>query len=100
MLVKNVINFFKKIFGPIDLTKNKPYKAILLFALPIFISNLFQQIYSISDAIIVGQSIPQQFAGINDTNPLSFLVLQFAFGCTAGLSVAISTRFGKKILNL
>lgn len=96
MLVKSVINFIKKIFGPIDLTKNKPYKAILLFALPIFISNLFQQIYSISDAIIVGQSIPQQFAGINDTNPLSFLVLQFAFGCTAGLSVAISTRFGKK----
>lgn len=88
--------FFKKIFGPIDLTENKPYKAILLFALPIFISNLFQQIYSISDAIIVGQSIPQQFAGINDTNPLSFLVLQFAFGCTAGLSVALANRFGKK----
>lgn len=91
-----MINFIKKIFSPIDLTSGKPWKVILLFAIPILLSNIFQQIYSISDAIIVGQSIPLQFAGINNTGPLSFMILEFAFGMTAGMSVITSNRFGQK----
>lgn len=91
-----MINLVKKIFFPIDLTSGKPWKVILLFAIPILLSNIFQQIYSISDAIIVGQSIPLQFAGINNTGPLSFMILEFAFGMTAGMSVITSNRYGKK----
>lgn len=63
------ISTIKKIFAPIDLTKGKPYKVIILFALPILLSNLINQVYHLADAIVVGQTIPQQFAGINDTNP-------------------------------
>ena len=90
------ISTIKKIFAPIDLTKGKPYKVIILFALPILLSNLINQVYHLADAIVVGQTIPQQFAGINDTNPLSFLIIQFAGGTTIGLSVAIANRFSKK----
>ena len=90
------ISAIKKVFTPIDLTSGKPYKVIILFALPILLSNLISQVYSLTDAIVVGQTIPQQFAGINDTNPLSFLIIQFAGGTTIGLSVAIANRYSKK----
>ena len=88
----------KKLFKPIDLTSGNPLKIIILFSLPILLSNLFQQVYLLADAIIVGQVIPLQFAGISNTGPLNFLVLQFAFGCTSGFSIVISNRFGKKDL--
>ena len=73
------ISTIKKIFAPIDLTKGKPYKVIILFALPILLSNLINQVYHLADAIVVGQTIPQQFAGINDTNPLSFLIIHLFY---------------------
>jgi Na+-driven multidrug efflux pump len=86
----------KKLFGPVDLTSGTPWKVILQFLLPIFLSLCFQQFYSLTDALIVGQTLPLQFAGVSDTASLVFIVLQFAFGCTAGFSVLTSNRFGEK----
>lgn len=84
----------KNIFKPIDLTKGEPWKVILAFWFPIFLSFCFQQVYSLTDALIVGQYLPLQFAGVSDTGSLVFIVLQFAFGCTAGFSVITSARYG------
>lgn len=86
----------KKLFEPQDLTKGTPWKVILTFTIPIFISYLFQQIYTIADTAIVGQFAKPGFAGVNNTGPLTFLVLQFAFGCTAGFSVCTSNAIGQK----
>ena len=87
------------LFQPIDLTKGKPWKVILYFALPIFISYLFQQIYAMADSMIVGLNLPNQFAGVSDTSSLSFIILQFAFGATAGFSVLTSKMVGKRDIN-
>ena len=44
---------------------------ILLFSLPVILSYLLQQVYSISDAAIVGQTLTAaEVAGVNDTNSL------------------------------
>src|SRR5574344_343604 len=86
----------KKLFGPVDLTNGTPWKVILQFLFPIFLSLCFQQVYSLTDALIVGQYLPLQFAGVSDTASLVFIVLQFAFGCTAGFSVITSNRYGEK----
>ncbi len=52
------------------------------------ISYLLQQIYVLTDAVICGQVLSaEEVAGVNDTFPLTFIFLQFAFGCTAGFSV-------------
>ena len=40
-----------------DLTTGSPFKNILFFCIPIFIGNIFQQLYSMVDTIIVGQTI-------------------------------------------
>ena len=73
---------------PVDLTRGAPWRVILLYAAPIVLSYYLQQIYTLTDAIICGQVLTAgQVAGVNDTFPLTFIFLQFAFGCTAGFSV-------------
>ena len=40
-----------------DLTKGNPFKLIFLFALPVFLGNVFQQLYNMVDTVIVGNTI-------------------------------------------
>ena len=78
-----------------DLTRGKPVKLILLFTIPLLIGNVFQQFYSMADTIIVGRTIGvDALAGVGATGSLSFLILGFAQGLTAGLSVITAQRFG------
>lgn len=86
---------FRSLFQPIELTQGKCWKTILLFAFPIIISYLFQQVYSISDAAIVGQTLTaQEVAGVNDTTSLIFIFLEFALGVSAGFCVVTSRAVG------
>lgn len=85
----------KKFFGQVNLREGKEWKVLLKFALPIIFSYVLQQIYTISDAAICGQTLSaDEVAGVNDVFPLTFIFLQFAFGCTAGFSVITSNRIG------
>lgn len=87
----------KSLFGPMDLTKGTCWKTILIFSLPVILSYLLQQVYSISDAAIVGQTLTaQEVAGVNDTTSLVFIFLQFAFGVSAGFCVVTSCQVGAR----
>lgn len=93
------MNKLKKLFEPIDLTKGTIWKVIVWFSIPILLSYIFQQIYTIADAAICGQYLNEnQVAGVNNTGNIVFIVLQFAFGCTAGFSVVTSNYIGQKNL--
>ena len=86
----------KKLFAPIDMTQGKIYKVILIFMVPIFLSYIFQQIYTLTDAIIVGQNLSaNEVNGVNDVGSLTYIVLQFAYGCAAGFSVLSSAFQGE-----
>lgn len=88
---------FKKLFAPVDLTNGKIYKVILVFMIPILISYIFQQIYTLTDAIIVGQNLSaNEVNGVNDVGSITYIILQFAFGCSAGFSVISSEKMGQK----
>ncbi len=92
-----MLNKLKSLFKPIDLTKGSIWKVIVFFSIPILLSYLFQQIYTIADAAICGQYLNEnQVAGVNNTGNIVFIVLQFAFGCTAGFSVITSNSVGQK----
>ena len=83
------------LFRPVDLIHGSCWRAILAFACPIILSYLLQQIYTISDAAIVGQTLTaQEVAGVNDTSSLIFIFLQFAFGVSAGFCSVTSCRVG------
>lgn len=65
--------------------------------IPILISYLFQQVYTISDAAIVGKYLSAaEVSGVNVVYSLIYIVLQFAFGCSSGFSVITSNCAGEK----
>lgn len=85
------------LFQPIDLTEGPCWKTILRFSFPIILSYLLQQVYSISDAAIVGQTLSgEQVAGVNDIAPIVNIFLQFAFGVSAGFCVITSCSVGSR----
>lgn len=81
----------------IDLTNGKPIKVIFLFAVPLFIGQLFQLFYSIADTRIVGQTLGDQaLAAVGATSTLSDLLLSIMNGLTNGFAIVIATFFGAK----
>lgn len=91
-----VLSKLKKASSPVDLREGKEWKVILSFSLPIILSYLLQQVYTISDAAICGQTLTaDEVAGVNDVAPLIYIFLEFAFGCTAGFGVITSVRVGE-----
>ena len=80
-----------------NLTKGKPLKLIVLFALPLLVGNIFQQLYSMVDTIIVGQTVSTSaLAGVGSTGAISFLVIGFVQGLTAGFAIKTAQYFGAK----
>ncbi|GEK91287.1 MATE family efflux transporter [Alkalibacterium kapii] len=80
-----------------DMTKGSPLKLILLFAFPLVIGNILQQMYQMADTYIVSQTLGvNAFAAVGSTHSINTLVLGLAIGLTSGLSVITAQRFGKK----
>lgn len=78
-----------------DLTVGSPLKLIIKFAFPLFLGNLFMQIYQISDMIIVGHLISvDALAAVGASAPIYMVFLMIAFGFTGGLTVITAQRFG------
>lgn len=78
-----------------SMTAGSPAKLILLFALPLFIGNLFQQVYNMADTFIVGRMLGvNALAAVGCTGSLMFLIIGFAQGLSAGFSILTAQRFG------
>lgn len=83
--------------GTKDMTEGSPAKLILFFSIPILIGNIFQQLYSMVDTIIVGRSINKQaLAAVGLTGPMNFLILGFVMGLTGGFAVIVAQRYGAR----
>ena len=79
----------------LDMTKGSPSKLITKFIIPIIIGNIFQQLYSMVDTIIVGRFIGvDALAAVGATGSVSFLILGFTQGLTTGFTVLTAQRFG------
>ena len=80
-----------------DMTKGNPIKLILLFAIPLFIGNIFQQIYNMADTFIVGRTIGvEALVAVGSTGSIMFLILGFAHGLTSDLAIPLSQKYGAK----
>ncbi len=78
-----------------SLTTGKPAKLILFFTLPLLIGNIFQQLYSMADTLIVGRTLGvDALAAVGCTGSLVFLIIGFAQGLTSGFSIITAQRFG------
>lgn len=96
-VVMNALAPIKKLFQPIDLTKGSIAKSLLVFMIPIALSNIFQLLYTFADAAIVGRNCTEpEIAGINAVASIAVMFTLFASGCASGFSVILSARIGAK----
>ena len=79
----------------LDMTKGSPWKLILQFAVPVFLSQVFQQLYNTADALIVGRFLGDEaLAAVSASGPLIFLLISFFTGLSMCAGVTISRYFG------
>ncbi|MDO4478940.1 MAG: MATE family efflux transporter [Lachnospiraceae bacterium] len=78
------------------LMTDKPLKALFVFAMPMIIGNIFQQIYNIADSAIVGRYVSEgALAAVGDCAALAFIYISVAVGAGVGSSVIVSRHFGE-----
>lgn len=81
--------------SPIDMTTGNPVKKILLFMVPLLVGSLFQQLYSMVDMMIVGNTLGSDaFGAVGLTVPVMYLVIGMAQGFTTGFSVITAQYVG------
>ena len=80
-----------------DLTTGSSAKLILQFALPMMLGSVFQQLYTITDAAIVGQFVGvQALAAVGAGEWFHWLVLGIITGFAQGFSILPAQRFGAR----
>ncbi|MDE7384227.1 MAG: MATE family efflux transporter [Anaeroplasmataceae bacterium] len=80
-----------------EMTIGTPWKVIIAFAVPILISNIFQQLYNSVDSLIVGNYLGKEaLAAVSSSGNLIFLFTSFFIGTAQGAAVVISKHFGEK----
>lgn len=79
------------------MTKGRPIKVILYFAVPLYIGQLFQLCYSLIDTRIIGSALGESsLAAVGATTSLTDLLIEFLNGIICGFGIIISTFWGAK----
>lgn len=80
-----------------DMTKGNVAPILLKFSIPLLISVIFQQLYSIADSVIAGRCINKDaLSAVGASYPITMIFLAIGTGMNIGCSVVISTLFGAK----
>jgi len=83
-----------------DMTSGSPMKLMLSFTLPMFVGNLFQQLYNVVDTIIVGKFVGREaLAAVGSCFAIMVLVNSIILGLAMGASVLFSQLYGAKNYN-
>ena len=78
-----------------NMSEGRPLRLLAVFALPLFIGNLFQQAYNLADSIIVGRFIgAKALAAVGATGSISFLFFSVCNGISSGGGIVTAQYFG------
>lgn len=78
-----------------DLLNGSILKGLIIFAIPLFISNLFQQLYNTVDTMIVGNFLGDtSLAAIRSSAAVYELLLRFVLGIGIRLSIVTARSYG------
>lgn len=78
-----------------DMTQGNSMIMIVRFCFPLLLGNIFQQMYSVIDTIIVGKGIGDKaLAAVGACNSINFFILGFIIGMTGGFGILLSQAFG------
>lgn len=77
----------------LDMTQGDPFRLVLQFSMPLFCSNLLQQLYNLTDTALAGHLLGSAaLAEIGATAALYGLIMNFAFGMNNGLALTFSSQ--------
>ncbi|MBO5281697.1 MAG: MATE family efflux transporter [Lachnospiraceae bacterium] len=77
------------------MTEGKPWKLILGLALPLMFGNIFQQLYTVMDTLIVGRVLGvNALAALGASDWLNWMILGIVTGITQGFSILVAQKFG------
>lgn len=77
------------------MTEGKPFKLIFSFALPLMIGNVFQQLYTVVDTMVVGQVLGvNALAALGASDWLNWMILSVIQGFAQGFSILMAQEFG------
>lgn len=77
------------------MTEGSIWKKIIAFAIPLFLGNLFQQLYNTADSLIVGNFLGSNaLAAVSSSGNLIFLLVGFFNGIAVGAGVVIARYYG------
>lgn len=81
----------------VDLLKGKILRSLIIFAIPLFVSNVFQQLYNAVDIMIVGNFLGDtSLAAIGACSAIYELLVGFALGVGNGLSIVTARSYGSE----
>lgn len=81
--------------SPDSMLHGSPMKSIIIFALPIILGNVFQQLYSMVDSIVVGKFVGAgALAAVGSSSTVSNCLVMACAGFTNGASVVVAQLFG------
>ena len=78
------------------MTSGAVWKVILRFAFPLLIGNLLQQLYNVTDSVIVGQFLGKESLAAVSASFIYYFIISLVIGIGSGTSVVISQFFGAK----
>ena len=88
---------FQTAHTPNSLTEGPIAQTLIAFALPLFLGNLFQQLYNTADSLIVGNFLGSEaLAAVSSSGNLIFLMVGLVNGISMGAGVVIARYFGAK----
>ena len=80
-----------------DMTTGNPYKKILYFALPVFLSQVFQQLYNTVDTWVLGKYVNDAaFSAVGAVGPITNMLIGSFTGLASGAGVVVSQYYGAK----
>ena len=75
----------------VDMTEGSIIRHLILFAFPLFIGNIFQQLYNTVDTWVVGNYVSNEaFSAVGSVGPIINLLIGFFLGLSSGAGVVIS----------
>ena len=78
-----------------DMTKGNPGRLILVFAVPLMIGNVFQQLYTMVDTVVVGQVTGvQALAALGAVEWIMWMILGVSSGITQGFAILMAQDYG------
>ena len=79
----------------INFTEGNLKRELITFSIPLFLGNLFQQLYNAADSLIVGNTLgAEALASVSSSGPLIFMMTGFFQGVATGAGVVIGKYIG------